>query len=253
MQAARHGASVHLHGFDPGCTWEPLDLPRLRGLDRGGGSMCGFFQDYGGLANGPLTRVPFGPPPPCRFGPPDQAQFGPLIESWFGPPGGRSIAVRSQATLLRLQLALRTGKPPEGSWTICEFGVGSAPRRSLSGTLSSSICSTGFETAVDLVSWPASILSPTSSPTAHGFSCVPFGTPPCGSRTSRLALPGVRLRIDVPHQFAVARLHDEDDVPVPLQLPQTLDHAGWAGPKRLGHPAIRASAGGGLRVERVGQ
>jgi hypothetical protein len=74
-------------------------------------------------------------------------------------------------------------------------------------------------------------------------------------RIAYLALgsSGVRLRIDVPHQFAVARLHDEDDVPVPLQLPQTLDNARWARPKRLGHSGVRAPAGGGLRVERVGQ
>jgi hypothetical protein len=54
------------------------------------------------------------PPPPCRFGPPGQARFGPLIESRFGPPWGRSIAVLSRATLLRLQLAPQDREAPRG-------------------------------------------------------------------------------------------------------------------------------------------
>ncbi|EIZ81915.1 hypothetical protein WYO_5503 [Methylobacterium sp. GXF4] len=48
MPAGGHRASDHLHGFDPGPARDPFDLRRLGALDRGGGSMCGCFQDYGG-------------------------------------------------------------------------------------------------------------------------------------------------------------------------------------------------------------
>ncbi len=171
--------------------------------------------------------APNGPSPECqsvpshrRFAPPDQARFSPPIRGQFSPPGveNRSVLVRKPE--LGLNLALQVREPPGVSWTICEFGFGGAPRRRPGGTLSSSTGRAGLGERMVRSHGPS--VSARHRLYDHvRLQLRTFGRRRCGSRYLALGPSGVRHRKMCRIVCRLRGLHDEDDVPVPLQLPQT--------------------------------